>query len=249
MEQLSQAFEERLQEIEAYLRFLEDIEIETRSGPPRLKNSGALITTQQQRILYSGVFLQLYNLVEASIVKCLDGVTETALKSDAWAPGDLTSKLRREWVRVMARTHTDMNSEKRLKSALILCEHLVATLPVSGFKLEKGGGGNWDDATIENIATRVGFKLQVKRRTNREIKRKFRDDLGALGLVKKRRNSLAHGGISFAECGENFTVKELRDLTDRISTYMREVVQAFMRYIEDYKYLVPAKRPARVDAR
>ena len=164
----------------------------------------------------------------------------------AWAPGDLTNELRREWVRVMARTHTDMNYEHRLRSALKLCEHLVEALPVTGFKVEIGGGGNWDDDAIERIVARLGFTLRIKPQTYSDIKRKVRDDLGSLGLVKKLRNSLAHGSISFAECGENITVSELRDLTNRIAVYMREVVQAFATYIEDHRYLVPAKRQAKV---
>src|SRR5260370_10853985 len=65
MEALGQAFEERLNEIESYLEFLQGIETEARSGPPRLGSGGILITAQQQRILYSCVFLQLYNLVDA----------------------------------------------------------------------------------------------------------------------------------------------------------------------------------------
>jgi len=248
VEKLSEAFEERLQEIESYLQFLEGIEIEARSGPPRLGENGALITPQQQRILYSGIFLQLYNLVEATIVGCLDGVTEVGLQSGIWSPGDLTSDLRREWVRVMARTHTDMNYENRLLNALSMCDHLVAALPVAGFKVEKGGGGNWDDTAIEEIAARLGFNLRVKPETYSAIKRKFKDDLGPLGLVKKLRNSLAHGDISFAECGKDHTVGELRVLTERAATYMREVVQFFVTYIADYEYIVPARRPTREPA-
>src|SRR5271154_3430371 len=106
MENLGRAFEERFNEIESYLEFLQGIEAEARLGPPRLGNEGLLITAQQQRILYSGVFLQLYNLVEATIVECLDEVTEAASKAGAWTPSDLPMELRREWVRVAARTHT-----------------------------------------------------------------------------------------------------------------------------------------------
>jgi hypothetical protein len=243
MEVLGTAFEERLAEIDSYLAFLEGIEAEARSGPPRLGNAGALITTQQQRILYSGVFLQLYNLVEATVVRCLDGVTEAALSAGTWSPGDLTTELRREWVRVMARTHIAMNYEKRLESALSLCDHLVESLPVLGFKVEKGGGGNWDDEAIEDIADRLGFNLLVSADTRSAIKRPFKDDLGPLKLVKKLRNSLAHGSISFAECGENLTVGELRDLANRTATYLREVVAAFRLYIEGHGFIIPARRP------
>lgn len=242
MEDLGQAFEGRLLEIEAYLQLLEGIEVEARSGPPRLGESGPIITVQQQRILYSAVFLHLYNLVEATIVRCLDGITEAALTSGRHAPGDLTGELRREWVRVMARTHTDLNYENRLVSALGLCDHLVEALPVSGFKVEKGGGGNWDDTSIEEIAVRLGFHVSVSADVYSSVKRKVRDDLGPLGLVRKLRNDLAHGSISFAECGENLTAGELRNLVDMISKYIREVVELFVGYINDQKYLVPAKR-------
>jgi hypothetical protein len=126
MEALGPAFEERLAEIDSYLALLQAIEDEARTGPPRIGGpAGALITTQQQRILYSCVFLQLYNLVEATIVRCLDGVTESALLSGSWLPRDLSNDLRREWVRVTARTHIELNHENRLHHALELCAHLT----------------------------------------------------------------------------------------------------------------------------
>lgn len=243
MADLGTAFEERLREIDAYLALLDGVEEAARSGPPRLGSSGALITTQQQRILYSGVFLQLYNLVEATIVRCIDAVTRAAIESGNWNPNDLTSKLRREWVRSTARTHIDLNYENRLESALLLCTRLVEELPLKGFRVEIGGGGNWDDKAIESIVSRLGFELRVTQATNSGIKRPFRDDLGPLSLVKKFRNHLAHGTISFAECGDNVTVGELRDLTNRTSDYLREVVAAFESYISGYEYLQPAKRP------
>jgi hypothetical protein len=241
MEELGVAFRERHGEIEAYLAFLENIEREAQSGPPRI--GAAPITAQQQRILYSGVFLQLYNLVEATVVRCLDGVTDAALKQGAWAPGDLTVELRREWVRVMARTHIDMNYENRLQSALSLCDHVVQALPVQGFVVEKGGGGSWDDEAIEHIVRRLGFALQVRPEVYSAVKRKFRDDLGCLQLVKKFRNQLAHGSISFEQCGENVTVGELRDMTNRTVSYLSDVVAAFHSYIDGHGYITEARRP------
>jgi len=247
MEPLGPAFEERLAEIESYLDFLQGVDDQARSGPPRLGSAGPFISAQQQRILYSSVFLQLYNLVEATVVRCLDGITEAAISGGEWLPGDLRTELRREWVRIMARTHTEMNYETRLEYALELCGHLVDALPVRGFKVEKGGGGNWDDAAIEAIAARLGFQLQVSPTTKSNIKRPFKDDLGPLRLVKKLRNSLAHGSISFAECGENQTASELRDLTERTGAYLREVVASFEAYINAHEYLIVEKRPV-VDA-
>jgi hypothetical protein len=248
MGELTQAYKERLQEIYSYLEFLEGVEAEARKGPPRLGSDGSLITTQQQRILYSGIFLQLYNLVEATVVRCLDGVTEAAFKTDTWKPGDLSVELRREWVRGIARTHVDLNYDNRLESALTLCKHLIESLPVTGFKVENGGGGNWDDSAIEAITRRLGFQLKVSTQVFKNIKQPFRDDLGPLALVKKHRNSLAHGSMSFSECGENLTVGELRVLTERTAAYLQEVVDAFSAYIVRHEYLDPSKRPAEIPA-
>ena len=56
---LLEAFEERLQEIDAYLDLLDAIQHQAQTGPPKIGD--VTITTQQQRILYSSVYLQLYN--------------------------------------------------------------------------------------------------------------------------------------------------------------------------------------------
>ncbi len=244
MEQPTVSFEERLEEIEDYLLLLEGIETEARSGVPRLGEAGHVITVRQQRILYSGVFLQLYNLVESTVVSCLSWVTEASLQRGSWTPGDLNDALKREWVRVTARTHTDLTYEHRLEDALALCKHLVDSLPVSGFTVERGGGGNWDDDAIERIVQRMGFTLKVDKDVYSSIKRKVRNDFGALGLVKDLRNKLAHGSISFAECGDNVTVSDLRDIAKRTADYMREVVLQFVSFVDSHGYLVPEKRPA-----
>lgn len=55
MEVMEQVFTERLQEIETYLDFLQTIEDQVRGGPPRVGAAGVVISTTQQRILYSSV--------------------------------------------------------------------------------------------------------------------------------------------------------------------------------------------------
>jgi hypothetical protein len=49
--------------------------------------------------------------------------------------------------------------------------------------------------------------------------------------------------LSFAECGDGVTVTDLRDLKQRTADYLREVVEAFGRYLDDYHFLVPERRP------
>jgi hypothetical protein len=245
MEDVSQVFEERLQEIEAYLDLLEAIEQQVQQGLPKI-GVGALtstvITVQQQKILYSSVYLQLYNLIESTVVQCLNTVSKVIVDKNL-QPSDLSTNLRREWVQSIARTHTDLGYDKRLESALELFDHIVKASPMVNFNLEKGGGGNWDDVAIYKLSQRLGLSLNISNKTHRDIKQPFRDDKGALVLIKSLRNKLAHGDLSFAECGENITAHDLRQLTDRVALYMREVVACFKSSIDAHEFLQPARRP------
>ncbi len=241
MDVLTQLFNDRLQEIDAYLDLLDALERQVQVGPPKI--GGAAITAQQQKILYSSVYLQLYNLVEATATWCVDAVATAAAEGERWRPGDLSAGLRREWVRTTARTHTDLNYDNRLGSASALCERLIHALPVDAWQVEKGGGGNWDDNEIEIITKRIGCKLRISPTVYSRIKRKIRDDKSPLALVKYLRNRLAHGSLSFSECGDGVTAVELREIKELTEMYLREVVGAFRSYIDEYHFLIPEKRP------
>lgn len=242
--QLVIGFQERLAEVEAYLELLSTIEAQAQQGPPRIQGAAHYITALQQKILYSSVYLQLYSLVEATMSRCIEAVSEAAKADARWKPDDLSGPIRREWVRAIARTHVELTPENRLEGALRLCEHLVASLPVSDFDIEKGGGGNWDDFEIEAFTKRLGVQLVVSQPVYSAAKQPFRDELGPLTLVRQLRNRLAHGAISFEQCAGDVTVGRLVELKDRTANYLIEVVVCFGKYIDGFEYLCPDRRPA-----
>lgn len=241
MDPLLEAFDERLKEIDAYLDLLEALERQVQKGPPTI--GGSPITSQQQKILYSSVYLQLYNLVEATATWCIEAVASAAAEDAKWRPSDLAAQLRREWVRTTGRTHTEMGSDKRLQATVDICELILNSSPIENWAIEKGGGGNWDDYAIEAITERIGCNLKISPLVKTAAKRRIRDDKGSLGLVKYFRNSLAHGLISFEECGNGVTVVELRDIRERTANYLREVIAEFRRFIDDCLFIIPERRP------
>jgi MAE_28990/MAE_18760-like HEPN len=243
--ELKQFFEERFIEVESYLALLETIADAARSGPPKIAEVDVTITATQQKILYSSLYLQLYNLVEATVSRCLETVSEAAAShSGNWQAADLNDSLRREWVRTVARTHTELSYENRLQSALEMCNHLVSQLPIQQFEIEIGGGGNWDDEAIEKIGDRVGCHLLLSKEVKSQVKRPLRDDKGAMKLIKDRRNGLAHGRLSFVDCADGVAVQELRDITDVIGAYLREVINCFVKYIDVFGFLLPERKPS-----
>ena len=241
MTALVENFDERLEEIEAYLSLLDSLERALQQGPPQL--GGTPITSLQQRILYSSVYLQLYNLVEATITWSIDAICNASVSGHRWRVSDLSSNLRREWVKAKARTHIELSEDKRLNHAVELADFLIEAGPISAWAVEKGRRGNWDEDEIRTMTNRLGCDIQISAEVYSAIKRPIRDDKGALVLVKDLRNRLAHGSLSFAECGDGITVADLRMLADRTFRYLREVVEGVKAFIDSYAFLDPARRP------
>lgn len=236
-------FQERFGEVEEYLDFLEEVEKAVQTGRPRLEGSGQGITTSQQRILYSSVYLQLYNLVEATVSRCVSAIADAAMDGGTWQPMHLNEQLQQEWVRSVARTNVSLNPENRLKSAMEMCKHLIDQLPIGKFEFEVGGGGNWDDDAIEKVSSRLGCNLRITRATRTAVKRPMRDEFGPLKLVKLRRNDLAHGSISFVDCADGVAVSELRRTAEVVGSYLEEVIDGFAKYINSYEFLRPEHKP------
>jgi len=233
-------FDDRVTEIEEYIDLLQAVESAAQSGPPEI--GGTAITTRQQRMLYSSVYLHLYNLVEATATWCISAVAD-ATANGPWQIGQLISVVRREWIRANLRTHIHLNPTNRLNCSFEVCEGILNGNPIEEWGIERGGGGNWDDGAIEGVSVRVGCDLVIATATRTAAKRPFRNDKNALEYVKELRNKLAHGSISFEQSGENITVQDLVDLKDRTVNYLREVVQSFVTYLDEFKYLDSAVRP------
>ncbi|MFJ2632756.1 MAE_28990/MAE_18760 family HEPN-like nuclease [Streptomyces sp. NPDC087422] len=236
-------FEERFGEVDAYLELLDQVETATQSGVPRIAGSNYPISADQQKILYSSVYLQLYNLVEATMARCVAAITDAAAAAGQWQPHDLNEYLHQEWVRAVAGTHIELSPVNRLKYALRMSDHIVNKLPVSTFAIDTGGGGNWDDESIHEMAKRLGCQISLSKPTQEGVKRQKRDGLGPLKLVKNRRNSLAHGSISFVDCADGVAVSELRETAENIEKYLREVIDNFKQYIDSFDFLRPISRP------
>ncbi|MFT5084635.1 MAG: hypothetical protein ACI9Y1_002690 [Lentisphaeria bacterium] len=239
MKDVTSTFNERVEEIEQYLELVGAVERGVQMGAPLIGTKDKRITVTQQRILYSSSYLHLYNLVEATISLCIAAIEKAASLSGRLSASNLSEKMRREWTRTLARTHVQLNPEKRLDSAVELCDHIVGMLPVN-LSIDKEGGGNWDDEKIFEFTKRLGVDLNISDAGNRAAKKLIRDNMGALKLIKSLRNKLAHGEISFGECGDGLTESELTNLKDDTVCYLREIIDSFSDYIDQEKYLSKA---------
>lgn len=239
MNDIALQFEERVKEIDAYLELLVALEDQVKSGI-HAEIGGKKITTQQHRILYSSVYLQLYNLVEATVTWCIEAVGK-AISDARWHPAQLCPELVKEWIRYQAKTHEPLSVESRFEASANLFNRMIHTNPMGTWKVEKSGG-NWDDKAVEDFVKRIGVKLKISAPVYKGVKRFIREERGALELIKFLRNQLAHGFMSFEECGADVTVSELADIRKITESYLKEVIDSFREFIGGFYFLSPASR-------
>lgn len=237
MHPLHESFKEHSKEINDYLDFLFILESETKKGPPKIGDS--VISPQQVYSLYSSAFVQIYNLVEGTVSKCIESVCTVITKDKKHTPADLSDALRKEWLRFRAQTHVNLAPDKRLRKLESILKDAVDKRPIASFKLEKGGGGNWCDDTIEKFLSRIGCNWTIDSQLKRQVKQPFKDDVGIMHYLMDLRNDLAHGNISFCQCGRDVALSDIKRTYFIVHEYLQVIVDAISEYIEKRHYLQP----------
>ena len=87
--------------------------------------------------------------------------------------------------------------------------------------------GSLDLRKVIEVFSKHGCRLDE---TNRS---KYSD---SFLIVKNKRNNLAHGNISFSECGSNYLISDLRRFKEDILNGMQEVVNRAKEYISNKEY-------------
>lgn len=242
MQLVRAVFSDRVNDIESYFELVQNIEIaiSQRSANFNVGDAVYNITPEQQKIMYSGIYMHLYNLVEATMNMLIDALernTQEALGEDVSL---LSEKLRCLYVKSVTQPHDEkLSYEAKLEKALSLFKQALGMEPVD-IKFPAGGGGNWDFGEIRRFSDSVGVNIVLPRRINRLVQQPIRNDKAPLRLIKDVRNNLAHGSISFKECGENHVSSDFRELIDIVKEYLENVLNAYESYIVNAEYRLTA---------
>lgn len=232
-------FRERVDDIECYFELVKNIESSVGQGKGFLETQDGLyrISPQQQKIMCSGIYLHLYNLVESTVNSLIDAVERHALHGISGDIKLLTDKMRSLYIKSVLGTDDNLSSEKKLDNALTLFNQVIGQEPPV-IKIPPGGGGNWDSSEIQKFSQRIGVDYQIPREIKQAISRPFRDDKNPIWLIKVIRNKLAHGSMSFAECGEGHVASDFRRLIDVVKDYLECVIDLYDSFISEERYKV-----------
>ncbi len=238
MQLVRNTYIERVSDIEAHFELVKNISDAIGSGGAKFPvGSGHYtITIQQQKILFSSTYLQLYNLVESTVNQLLSAVGRHSQNGINGDLSKLSDKIRDLYLKYMLPSEANLAPEKRLEHAITLLHQAIGTEPVE-IVIPRGGGGNWDSKAIGNLNTRIGVQLALPAAIKEKLHRPFRNEKGPMRYIKDVRNNLGHGSISFADCGTGHSYSEFRALIEIVKEYLELLMDAYEQYISDHRYL------------
>lgn len=239
MELVRSVFNERMNDIESYFELVNNIEVAISSGGAILNfnNTTYTVKPEQQKIMYSSIYLHLYNLIESTISTLIDAIGRHATEGINGQLSLLTAEMRKLYVTSVAAPYELLTNEKRLEKALLLFDQVLNIQPVN-IKIPPGGGGNWDVHEISKLSKNIGIDVSLTSSLRQKVMKPFRNDKNPIWLIKEIRNKLAHGDISFAECGNNHVASDFRKLIDIVKEYLQYIINKYDDYISRKGYKI-----------
>jgi hypothetical protein len=243
MQDVRRQLRERMRDILAYIRMLQFIEQAGGTVSLQGRSMEALPVGQKTvHVLKAGVFLHLYNLVESTVTTGMEYIAQQITVTNL-VFRDLDDCWQKAWATNFA-IDEDLGPDRRLTAALRMCQ-AVADGMVVEIK-PKIGVGNLDDRRIEDLAKRYGIPLILRPKVKKAVKHQVFNDLGFLGLVRERRNSLAHGHESFADIGKNYSTADLTRWSWATYQYLKDLLANFEGYVSAQQFRRPPAAPADV---
>jgi hypothetical protein len=224
-------FDERVVEVDLYFQLLkaldnEEIAIGQGAGPQVLTPGEP--PEDWGRMLKGAAYLVLYNLVEAFVRRGFQTVFDV-IRNESVCGTDLTEDFRRQWMAQRYRRKAAIDGSPRLYMEIAneiiqdILEGKAAsmghrTLPISG---------NIDADVIREVFRDHGVNLSSPPETRAGA---------ALITVKAKRNALAHGADSFAECGRHLSAKDLTTTKDEVVLFIRSILVNLQSFTESKGY-------------
>lgn len=217
-------FNTRVAEIDIYFKLLDDVVNRDAKlfFPANKTHKSKVFDNELVKVMKANCFLILYNLIEASvklsITEIYDSITLKTQKYD-----DVKDEIRKIWIIENYNNFKNKGVNHIFESITNIAEDIIDIK----FKPEKVISGNIDGLKIREFSTSIGFSNNTHHTAKNGVK---------LFQVKKLRNDLAHGAISFSECGRQYTYDDLFEIKQQVIIYLRGILNNIQKFLDDEKF-------------
>jgi hypothetical protein len=210
-------FNDRLSEIDLSLSVLENIE----NSQIRTNNNNDFGC-----ILKSNILLMIYNLIEACIISGLSEIYES-IKIRSIVYTDLIEEIQVIWSNYkIGEVYLSKSGIKAYEKCVRnIIDDVICNKPIELTKHVIKYGGNLDARLIKKLCDK------------HKIQHTASDNKGYLSMVKKRRNSLAHGDISFVDCSREISLQDLKNIKTGVKQFLEEILSGMKNYYDNKCYM------------
>lgn len=226
MQAIFDMFDERVSEIELYFNALTELdnEVASRSVEKPYCNDDFV------KILKANTLIMSYNLVESTV---MGGILEIydKLKQDGLTYSGVRKEIQDIWFSYKFSQVYDPNSHFNSYKGKAL-EIVNSILTGEVIELDRKAtaiSGNLDAQQIRNVCSDHGIVFQPGAGCRGGM---------ALETVKERRNDLAHGTLSFAECGRDYSIDDLKTIKDETVLFLQGLLDGMKRYYDEKQYIL-----------
>lgn len=224
MQAIFDMFDERVQEINLYFEAIKELDRNSNED----SSTEAYFNSEFIKILKANTLLMVYNLVESTV---MGGILEIydKVKQEGLTYAGVRKEIKDIWFSYKFRQVYDQqahyNSYKG--KALEIVNSILVGEVIELDRKATAISGNLDAQQIRNVCSEHGIIFQPDAKSRGGI---------VLETVKERRNDLAHGTLSFAECGRDYSIKDLGKIKDQAVLFLRGLLASMKQYYDEKQY-------------
>lgn len=213
-------FNDRKNEIEFYYSIMVEID-----------NGSANINTTDNRRFYkimkSNFLLMLYNLVEACIVSGMMEIYED-LKNNGCSYNQVIREIQDIWSKSKINEIYGPATERTAYENRVrqIIQDITTNTPIVLSKDALGISGNLNARKIKEICDKHKIRYRLQNQGE------------SLERVKRERNSLAHGDVSFSDCARDLTIGDLEDIKDEVVQFLQDILKGMKDYYDQKLYKI-----------
>lgn len=224
-------FDQGKREVESYFSFLGVVEQGLTTLVDSTETHVFAIDVELSKILKANAFLLLYNLVESTLRNGLWQV-HSSIQSEGIDYVYLESQIKELLVggQVRKRFEYGTRSDSVTKVVCEIIEKILyrpGTLHPTEKPEVKFNAGNLDVETIRETFKTYGI---------REVPIRHNDQKEAFKNTRRNRNDLAHGNMSFNDCGKIYGFIQLDKYKNEIFDYLQKLLDEIDSFIRNKKY-------------
>ena len=224
MQAIFDMFDERVEEIDLYFKAMKDLD----QGTSDHVSNATFYNDEFIKILKANTLLMIYNLVESTV---MGGILEIydKLKQEGLTYSGVRKEIKDIWFSYKFRQVYDQQAHYNSYKGKAL-EIVNSILTGEVIELDRKAtaiSGNLDAQQIRNVCSEHGIVFQTDAQSRGGI---------VLETVKDRRNDLAHGTLSFAECGRDYSIEDLGEIKDQTELFLKGLLSGMKKYYDEKQY-------------